>query len=329
MVTDSSIESVLDQRILVTGAGGFIGHHLVTRLKQEGAWVRGVDLKLPSFGESYADEFEILDLRNIEAAIKATKGIDHVYALAADMGGMGYISFHQSEILQNNLLINLNTVEAVKRNKCTKIFFASSACVYPEYLQEETSVIPLKEGDAYPALPQDLYGWEKLTAERLYLGNCKEGCFQSCVARFHNIYGPMGAWRGGREKAPAAICRKIAEAKRDRDEAITIWGDGTQTRSFCYIDDCIEGIVRLMASGYNDPVNIGHDQCISINELVTLISTIARYEVRCEYDLQGPQGVRGRNSDNTLLTTITGWKPTTTPQQGLESTYHWIAKQLQ
>ncbi len=235
-------------RVLITGAGGFIGHHLVTYLKRKGYWVRGVDLKPPLYGPSDADEFQVLDLRRFDDCLRATRRIDEVYALAADMGGMGYISAHNAEILENNSLIDLHTIRAGRENGATRFLYTSSACIYPEYLQEDANVTPLKEDDAYPAMPQDAYGWQKLVMERLCMHYREELGVETRVVRFHNIFGPLGTWMGGREKAPAALCRKVAIAKLTHDHEIEIWGDGEQTRSFCYVDDCVEGLYRIMRS---------------------------------------------------------------------------------
>jgi nucleoside-diphosphate-sugar epimerase len=314
------------ERVCVTGAGGFIGHHLVTLLKREGYWVRGVDLKYPEFTDVDADEFEILDLRRPDAALQATRGVQHVYALAADMGGMGYISCHHSTILHNNALINLHTLDAARINGVERYLFSSSACIYPEYLQTETEVAPLKESDAYPAQPQDAYGWEKLLSELLCLYYSGDYGLPTRVVRFHNIYGPNGTYDGGREKAPAAICRKVALAADGED--IEIWGDGEQTRSFCYIDDCVEGIHRLMCSDFAEPLNLGSDELVSINGLVEMIAQIAgRPEIGVRH-VSGPQGVRGRNSDNSQLRAVLGWEPKTTLREGLEPTYRWIVKRV-
>ena len=290
-------------RILVTGAGGFIGHHLAKRLKAEGHWVRGVDIKQPEFEPTHADEFRILDLRRWENCLEATQGVDEVYALAADMGGMGFISSHHAQILHNNALINIHTIEAARQNGVQRYLYTSSACIYPEYLQTETDVTPLKESDAYPAQPQDAYGWEKLITEHLCTHYRNDYGLQTRIVRFHNIYGPLGTWEGGREKAPAAMCRKVAEA--EDGGTIEIWGDGEQTRSFCYIDDCVEGLIRLMASDFAEPLNLGSDQLVTINELAMIVAEIAGKTIHLEH-VEGPQGVRGRNSDNSLCRKVLG-----------------------
>jgi nucleoside-diphosphate-sugar epimerase len=314
--------------VLVTGAGGFIGHHLVTQLKREGAWVRGVDLKHPEFCSTDADEFEIRDLRRWPECLQATRGIDEVYALAADMGGMGFISSHHAEILHNNLLISTHTLDAARTNGVSRYLYTSSACVYPEYRQTETDVTPLKEEHAYPAQPQDAYGWEKLVTERLCLHYGQEYDIDTRIVRFHNIFGPLGTWDGGREKAPAALCRKVAIAKLSGAGEIEIWGDGEQTRSFCYIDDCVDGIRRLMASPHREPINLGQDRLISINELADLVFAAAGVALRKRH-VPGPQGVRGRNSDNTRLREVLGWQPAISLEEGIERTYRWIEAQVQ
>lgn len=311
------------KRVLVTGAGGFIGHHLVTRLKREGAWVRSVDLKEPGFSRTDADEFEIRDLRRWPECLEATRGIDEVYALAADMGGMGFISSHHAEILHNNLLISTHTLDAARSNGVRRYLYTSSACVYPEYRQTEVDVVPLREEDAYPAQPQDAYGWEKLVTERLCLHYGQESGLETRIVRFHNIFGPLGTWEGGREKSPAALCRKVALAKLTGASEIEIWGDGEQTRSFCYIDDCVEGIRRLMDSDYREPLNLGQDRLISINGLAALVQNAAGIRVTLRH-VEGPQGVRGRNSDNTRLRQVLGWEPTVSLEEGIGRTYEWI-----
>jgi len=315
------------RRILVTGAGGFIGHHLVTALKQQGHWVRGADLKRPDYTTSDADEFELLDLRRWPDCLEATRGVDDVYALAADMGGMGYISQHHATILHNNVLINTHTLEAAHRNGVGRYLYTSSACVYPEYRQTEADIQPLREEEAYPAAPQDAYGWEKLISERLCQHYHEDYGIDMRVVRFHNIFGPLGTWDGGREKAPAALCRKIAHAKLTGQREIEIWGDGEQTRSFCYIDDCVEGLMRLMESGHVEPLNLGQDRMITINGLADIIASCAGFEVDRRH-VPGPVGVRGRNSDNTRLREVLGWEPQISLEDGLARTYAWIEAQV-
>jgi GDP-D-mannose 3', 5'-epimerase len=309
--------------VLVTGAGGFIGHHLVTFLKGQGYRVRGVDLKHPDYSPSDADEFEVLDLRRWPDCLQATRGIDEVYSLAADMGGMGFISQHHAEILHNNVLINTHMLEAARLNGAARYLYTSSACIYPEHLQTDANVVPLREDDAYPAAPQDAYGWEKLVSERLCLHYRQDYKLETRIVRFHNIFGPLGTWEGGREKAPAALCRKIATAKLTGRHEIDIWGDGEQTRSFCYIDDCVVGLYKLMRSDYAEPLNLGQDRMISINGLADLIAACAGIEVE-RHHVTGPQGVRGRNSDNTRLREVLGWQPQISLEDGLARTYDWI-----
>ena len=313
----------MTNRVLVTGAGGFIGHHLVSFLKMQGYWVRGADLKPPEYAASDADEFLQTDLRRWENCIEATRGVEEVYALAADMGGMGFISAHHAEILHNNSLINIHTLDAARENSVKRYLYSSSACVYPEFKQTSADVVPLKEEDAYPAQPQDAYGWEKLVTERLCTHYREDYGIHTRIVRFHNIFGPLGTWEGGREKAPAAMCRKVAIAKLTRNEEIEIWGDGQQTRSFCYIDDCVTGIHKLMRSDYPYPLNLGQDRMVTIDELADLVANAAGFKVRKKH-IDGPQGVRGRNSDNTRLREVLRWEPEISLKEGLARTYRWI-----
>ncbi len=315
------------QRVLVTGAGGFIGHHLVCFLKQRGYYVRGVDIKLPEFAPTVADEFELLDLRRWDNCLQATRNMDHVYALAADMGGMGFISSNHATILHNNALINMHTLEAARVNGVTRYLYTSSACVYPEYRQLETNIAPLKEEDAFPAQPQDAYGWEKLVAEQACLYYTEQYGIETRIVRFHNIFGELGTWTGGREKAPAAMCRKVAIAKLTGNPEVEVWGDGEQTRSFCYIDDCLAGLYRLMQSDYRYPLNLGQDRMVTINQLAQIVAEIAGISIVLKH-VPGPQGVRGRNSDNTRLREVLGWEPQISLEDGLARTYAWIEQQV-
>lgn len=371
---------------LVLGAGGFIGSHMVKRLKKEGYWVRGVDLKYPEFSKSEADEFLIYDLRdnkNVEAVMRLQcvyyaktviedgliKAIfpfqylpqgfafnisfDEVYQFAADMGGAGYIftGEHDADVMHNSATINLNVCEWAVKYKVGKVFYSSSACMYPAYLQNGIAMdlkewdLGLKEDLAYPANPDSEYGWEKLFSERLYLAYARNYGLDVRIARFHNIFGPEGTWKGGKEKAPAAICRKVAEAKENYNREIIfnkdgssrefhklpyeieIWGDGEQTRSFLYIDECIEGVRRLMQSDFTGPVNIGSDEMISINNLAKMTAEIAGKEITIKH-IEGPQGVRGRNSDNTLIEQMLKWRPSQPLRDGMEKTYHWVSSMI-
>lgn len=315
------------KNILVTGAAGFIGHHLVDYLKQKGDYVRGVDWRTPEHGVVNADEFLKLDLRYWEAAQKATDGMDEVYALAADMGGMGFISRNNRLILENNSLINIHTMKAAREAGVQRYLYTSSACVYPVYKQQDTNVAPLKETDAYPAQPEDSYGWEKLVTEILAHYTTKDDGMETRVVRFHNIFGPEGTWAGGREKAPAALSRKVALSKITGDPLVKIWGDGEQTRSFCYIDDCVTGLTKLMRSEYGQPLNLGQDRMIAINDLAYVIADLAGTKIDLEH-VPGPQGVRGRNSDNTLLREVLGWEPEISLEEGLQRTYSWINSEI-
>ncbi|WIJ23912.1 NAD-dependent epimerase/dehydratase family protein [Devosia sp. RR2S18] len=313
---------------LVLGAGGFIGNHLVTRLKTDGAWVRGVDLKFPEFSETLADDFVIGDLRQPDFCDRVIdRRFDEIYQLAADMGGAGYIftGEHDANIMHNSATINLNIADRAHKRNNKRIFYSSSACMYPAYNQEDPANPNCKEHSAYPAAPDSEYGWEKLFSERLFLAYNRNHAMNNRVARYHNIFGPEGTWQGGKEKAPAAVCRKVAEAA-DNGE-IEVWGDGTQTRSFLFIDECIEGTIRLMQSEFEGPVNIGSDEMVSINQLVDTVADIAGKHLHKNH-VPGPIGVRGRNSDNNLIAEKLGWRPSQPLVKGLEKTYAWIERQV-
>jgi GDP-D-mannose 3',5'-epimerase len=313
---------------LVCGAGGFIGGHLVKRLKKEGYWVRGVDLKKPEYGKSVADEFIKGDLRDQKFCKKVfDRSYDEVYQFAADMGGAAFIfsGDYDAAIMYNSAQINLNVFDNAKQKKVGKIFYSSSACIYPEYNQMDPKTPKLSEDSAYPAAPDSEYGWEKIFGERLLLSYHRNYGLQVRIARFHNIFGPEGTWRGGREKAPAAMCRKIAEAKEGG--TIEMWGDGKQTRSFLYIDECLEGVRRLMDNDFIGPVNIGSEEMVSLNELAEMVMKIANKKLKIKH-IPGPLGVRGRNSDNKLIKKKLGWQPKAPLKDGLVKTYYWIEEQV-
>ncbi|MBL4836503.1 MAG: NAD-dependent epimerase/dehydratase family protein [Kordiimonadaceae bacterium] len=313
---------------LVCGAGGFIGSHLIKRLKTEGFWVRGVDLKFPEYGDTEADDFVIGDLREQGVCHRVIdRCFDEVYQLAADMGGAGYIftGENDADIMHNSATFNLNIAERCHKRNIKHVFYSSSACMYPEYNQLDPDNPNCAEDSAYPAAPDSEYGWEKLFSERLFLAYNRNHGMLNRVARFHNIFGPQGTWDGGKEKAPAAICRKIAEV--NSGDAIEIWGDGTQTRSFLYIDECLEGSTRLLRSSFEGPVNIGSDEMVSINQLVEYVAAIAGKTIEKNH-IPGPLGVRGRNSDNRLIEKKLGWRPTESLRTGLEKTYGWIEQQV-
>jgi nucleoside-diphosphate-sugar epimerase len=313
---------------LVCGAGGFIGSHLVKRLNREGTWVRGVDLKFPEFNETCADDFAVGDLRD-QAFTRSIvdRQFDEVYQLAADMGGAGYLFTGENDanVMYNSAMINLNVLQALLNRNVRRVFYSSSACIYPTYNQQEADSPNCLEGSAYPAAPDSEYGWEKLFSERVYLAHGRNFGIETRIARYHNIFGPEGTWTGGKEKVPAAVCRKIAQS--DEDGVIDIWGDGQQTRSFLYIDECIEGTLRLMRSDISDPINIGSEEMVTINQLADLVADIAGKRIYKKH-LPGPTGVRGRNSNNRLIRERLGWSPCQPLRAGLEITYAWIEQQL-
>ncbi len=315
------------KKVLVNGAGGFIGGHMVKRLKAEGFWVRGVDLKSHEFSDLPADEFIVGDLRDQQLVAEVVAGIEEVYQLAADMGGAGYIftGEHDADVMHNSATINLNTLHFGHKAGVKKFFYSSSACIYPEYNQRDPQNPKCSEESAYPAAPDSEYGWEKLFSERLYLSFMRNYGVSVHVARFHNIFGPEGTWTGGKEKAPAAMCRKVAEVE-DGGE-IEIWGDGKQTRSFLYVDECLEGVRRLVESDFNGPVNIGSEEMVTINQLAEMVMKIANKKLTIKH-IDGPLGVRGRNSDNHLISEKLGWKPSQPLYDGLAKTYQWIEKQV-
>jgi GDP-D-mannose 3', 5'-epimerase len=311
---------------LVTGAGGFIGHHLVSYLKAEGYRVRGVDIKPPEYSGTDADEFMLLDLRELKNCQTCTTGMDFVYQLAADMGGIGYITASHAGIAHNNSLMNLYMLEASRSNDVERFLFSSSACVYPHGLQTSPDVTPLREEDAFPAEPEEGYGLEKLYAEKLCQYYTEDYGLSTRVVRFHNVYGPLGTYDGGREKAPAAMCRKVACAPNPGK--IEVWGDGKQTRSFMYVDDCVEGIHRIMRSDYRKPLNLGTDELVTVDELAKIVIGVSEKEIKLVHDLTKPQGVRGRNSDNTRLRAVLQWEPQMMLRKGIAPTYHWIAAHM-
>jgi len=327
MTSNFQSKNMNDQTtVLVCGAGGFIGGHLAKRLKSEGYWVRGVDLKHNEY-HNYCDEFIIGDLRDPVVAGEVVKGMEEIYQLAADMGGAGYIftGEHDADVMNNSALCNLNVLGAAQKAGAKKIFYSSSACMYPEYNQLDPDNPKCAEDSAYPAAPDSEYGWEKLFSERLYLSYHRNYGIEVRIARFHNIFGPQGTWTGGKEKAPAAMCRKAALAPEGG--TIEVWGDGKQTRSFLYIDDCLEAVRRLMQSDFTGPVNIGSEEMIAINDFAKMAIELSGKSIAIK-NIEGPTGVRGRNSDNKLIREKLGWEPSHTLHQGMEKTYHWIAEQI-
>ena len=310
------------RRALVCGAGGFVGGHLVERLKADGYWVRGVDIKFPEFRQTAADQFRILDLRDYEHAMEAVWEVDEVYQLAADMGGMGFISTAECKIMRNNALINSNMLDAAAHEgRVAQYFFSSSVCVYRDM---EPGEPPMAEDGAYPAMPDNEYGWEKLYAERMALAYARRYPLKVRIARFQNTYGPYGTWRGGREKAPAAICRKVAEA--GPGDAVEVWGDGTAVRNYTYVDDLVDGIVRLMRSDLEGPVNIGSQEYVTVDELVETVARVAGKDVRIKH-VPGPVGVQSRNFTTDRIESI-GWQPRYALEEGLAQTYPWVAEQV-
>jgi GDP-D-mannose 3', 5'-epimerase len=316
----------MGDRVLVTGAGGFIGHHLVKFLVASGYRVRGADIKHADYERSAAQEFQLCDLRRYEDCLSLVRGVSQVYHLAADMGGIGYITVEHAKIARNNTLINLNILEAARLNNVERFLFSSSACVYPQYLQRDRDIRPLREDDVWPADPEEGCGFEKLYMEKLCQYYTEDFGLETRVARFHNIYGPLASYDGGRESAPAAICRKVARA--EPGGTIDVWGDGQQTRSFMYVSDCVEGLHRLMQSDSSIPLNLGTDVAVTIDELVAIVARLARKDVKIRHNRWMPQGVRGRSSDNTLLRHVLGWEPRVSLVDGLAPTYAWVAQQV-
>jgi len=315
------------KRILVTGGGGFIGSHLAKKLLEEDNFVRVVDIKWDGFMEEpYYSEKLTLDLRLYENCLKITEGIDYVFNLAANMGGIGYITAVGADVMYDNIMINANIAKACLENKVKRLFFSSSACVYPTYKQTTEEVSPLKEEDAIPADPDNYYGWEKLYTEKMLEAFKKDYGLEIRIVRYHNIYGPKGTYKGGREKSPAAICRKVAEASNPGE--IEIWGDGKQTRSYCYIDDCVRGTIMLMESDYDKPLNIGSDRLVTIDELADIVIKVSGKKITKRYNLNAPQGVRGRNADLTLVKKVLGWEPQISLEEGLRRTYQWIEEMV-
>lgn len=318
---------VRNKKVLVTGARGFIGSHLAKKLLEEGNFVRAVDIKWDGYmPEPYYSEKLTLDLRKEENCLKAAKDMDYVFNLAANMGGIGFITLVGADIMYDNILINTSMTKACVKNKVKRLFFSSSACIYPTYKQKNAEVEPLREEDAYPADPDNFYGWEKLYTEKMMESFKRDYGLDIRIARFHNIYGPEGTYRGGREKSPAAICRKVAEATSPGE--IELWGDGKQSRSYCYIDDCVRGVIMLMESDYTKPLNIGSDRLVTIDELADIAIGVSEKKIIKKYNLSAPQGVRGRNADLTLVRKVLNWEPAISLEEGIGRTYRWIEEQI-